>query len=167
MESRAKLFGHPIHQQLIVFPLGLLAMAVIFDIFTFVTKNLNWTNMAFYMIGAGILTGLLAAIFGFIDWLAIPLNTRAKTIGAVHGAGNVFVVVLFAASFYWRYPDPSNVPLAGYLFSFAGFLGALITGWLGGELVNRLGVGVDNNANLNAPNSLLPSSESPHRHKTA
>ncbi len=25
MESRAKLFGHPVHQMLIVFPLGLLA----------------------------------------------------------------------------------------------------------------------------------------------
>ena len=32
MESRAKLFGHPIHPMLIVFPLGLLAAAVIFDI---------------------------------------------------------------------------------------------------------------------------------------
>ena len=32
MESRAKLLGHPIHQMLIVFPLGLLAMAVIFDL---------------------------------------------------------------------------------------------------------------------------------------
>ena len=32
MESRAKLLGHPIHQMLIVFPLGLLAMAVVFDL---------------------------------------------------------------------------------------------------------------------------------------
>jgi len=30
----------------------------------------------------------------------------------------------------------------------------LVTGWLGGELVNRLGVGVHENANLNAPSSL-------------
>ena len=32
MESRAKLLGHPIHQMLIVFPLGLLATAVLFDV---------------------------------------------------------------------------------------------------------------------------------------
>jgi hypothetical protein len=31
---------------------------------------------------------------------------------------------------------------------------ALFTGWLGGELVDRLGVGVDEGANLNAPSSL-------------
>jgi hypothetical protein len=30
----------------------------------------------------------------------------------------------------------------------------LVTGWLGGELVDRLGVGVDEGANLNATNSL-------------
>ena len=67
MESRAKFLGHPIHQQLIVFPLGLLGMAVIFDLFTFATKHSRWTEMAFYMIGAGILTGLLAAVFGLVD----------------------------------------------------------------------------------------------------
>lgn len=32
MESRVKIFGHPAHQQLIVFPLGLLATAVVFDL---------------------------------------------------------------------------------------------------------------------------------------
>src|SRR5215471_10576573 len=128
MESRAKLFGHPIHQQLIVFPLGLLAMAVIFDVISFATRNLHWTEMAFYMIGAGIVTGLLAAVFGLVDWLGIPSNTRAKSIGAIHGIGNVLVVLLFAGSFYWRYPNPSNAPIAAYVLSFLGFFCALITG---------------------------------------
>src|SRR5438876_10441736 len=80
MESRAKFLGHPIHQQLIVFPLGLLGMAVIFDLFTFATKHSRWTEIAFYMIGAGIVTGLLAAVFGLVDWFSIPKNTRAKRI---------------------------------------------------------------------------------------
>ena len=154
MESRAKFLGHPIHQQLIVFPLGLLGMAVIFDLISFGTKNSHWTDMAFYMIGAGILTGLLAAIFGLIDWVAIPKNTRAKSVGAVHGVGNVIVVLLFAVSFYFRWQDTTNVSAVGYACSFLGFCIALFTGWLGGELVDRLGVGVDNGANLNAPSSL-------------
>ena len=78
MESRAKFLGHPLHQQLIVFPLGLLGMAVIFDLITFWTKNPRWTESAFYMIGAGIVTGLLAAVFGLVDWVAIPKNTRLR-----------------------------------------------------------------------------------------
>jgi len=40
------------------------------------------------------------------------------------------------------------------ILSFAGVVLALVTGWLGGELVDRLGVGVDDGAHLNAPNSL-------------
>jgi uncharacterized membrane protein len=40
------------------------------------------------------------------------------------------------------------------VFSFFGLGLALVTGWLGGELVDRLGVGVDEGANLDAPSSL-------------
>src|SRR3954465_11845265 len=93
MESRAKLFGHPIHQMLIVFPLGLLGMAVIFDIIRFATANGAWSMASYYMIGAGIIGGLVPAVFGLIDWLAVPPNTRAKRIGALHGVGNVIVTV--------------------------------------------------------------------------
>src|ERR1043165_4275857 len=154
MESRAKFLGHPIHQQLIAFPLGLLGMAIIFDLIFFGTGNPRWTEIAFYMIGAGIVTGLLAAVFGLIDWVAIPNNTRAKSVGMIHGIGNVVVVLLFAISFYFRWNDPANVPVIGYACSFVGFAIALVTGWLGGGLVGRLGVGVDNGANLDAPSSL-------------
>jgi uncharacterized membrane protein len=158
MESRAKFLGHPVHQQLIVFPLGLLGMAVIFDLISFWTKNPHWTEMAFYMIGAGIVTGLLSAVFGLIDWVAIPKNTRAKSVGSIHGVGNVIVVLLFAGSFYFRWQDPTMVPGIGYVCSFLGFGIALFTGWLGGEMVDRLGVGVDNGANLDAPSSLTSDS---------
>jgi hypothetical protein len=40
------------------------------------------------------------------------------------------------------------------LFSFLGVLLAVATGWLGGELVNRLGIGVDDGAHVNSPSSL-------------
>ena len=39
-------------------------------------------------------------------------------------------------------------------FSFAGAILALVGGWLGGELVERLGVAVHEGANVNAPSSL-------------
>src|ERR671913_1109753 len=50
MESRAKLFGHPIHQMLIVFPLGLLATAVVFDVVYLTSGNGYWSEIAFWMI---------------------------------------------------------------------------------------------------------------------
>src|ERR671911_2912658 len=102
MESRAKLFGHPIHQMLIVFPLGLLAMAVVFDLLAIALADGYWSEIAYWMIAAGVVTGLIAAPFGTIDWLAIPPGTRAKQIGAVHGIGNVLIVLLFAVSWLMR-----------------------------------------------------------------
>jgi uncharacterized membrane protein len=162
MESRAKLFGHAIHPILIVFPLGLLATAVIFDAIGWVTRNEKWLEMAFWMIAAGIIGGLAAAIFGLIDWLSIPSGTRAKAIGLWHGLGNILVILLYGLSWLLRWPDPPNPGTLPVMLSLAGALLAFVTGWLGGELVERLGVGVDSGAHLNAPNSLSgrPASES-------
>ena len=154
MESRAKLLGHPVHQMLIVFPLGLLAMAVIFDLLALGLDQGYWSEIAYWMIAAGVITGLLAAPFGFIDWVAIPAGTRAKRIGAVHGAGNVLVVVMFAASWFMRSDAPQLPGGIALALSFAAGGLALITGWLGGELVDRLGVGVDEGAHIDAPSSL-------------
>jgi uncharacterized membrane protein len=154
MESRAKLFGHPIHQMLIVFPLGLLATALLFDLATLITGNGYWSSIAFWMIAAGVLTGLAAAPFGLVDWLAIPSGTRAKRIGAMHGVGNVIVLLLYAFSWLIRFDNPSAPGDLAFVPSFAGGGLALITGWLGGELVDRLSVGVDDGAHLDAPSSL-------------
>ena len=76
MESRVKFLGHPIHPMLIVFPLGLLATAVIFDIIALARDVPFLFRVSFWMIAAGVLGGLIAAVFGLIDWLAIPAHTR-------------------------------------------------------------------------------------------
>jgi uncharacterized membrane protein len=153
MDSRAKLLGHPLHQMLVPLPFGLLAMAVVFDLFG-LTLGGTWSQISYYMIGAGVITGLLAAPFGFVDFLAIPSGTRAKRVGAVHGIGNLFVVVFFALSWSQRGLDPVTPPAFALVLSFLGGALALFTGWLGGELVDRLSVGVDDGANINAPSSL-------------
>ncbi|HKO54697.1 MAG TPA: DUF2231 domain-containing protein [Thermoanaerobaculia bacterium] len=154
MEARAKLFGHPIHQMLIVFPLGVLGMALFFDLIAIATSRPALLQASFYMIAAGIVTGLLAAVFGLIDFLAIPGGTRARRIGLLHGVGNVVVVGLFAASWWLRRPAPDAPGNAPIVLAALAVAIALVTGWLGGELVDRLGVGVDDGAHLDAPSSL-------------
>jgi uncharacterized membrane protein len=153
MKARARLLGHPVHQMLIVFPLGLLATSVIFDVIGLVAGESAWPAVAYWTLTAGLVGALLAAPFGLIDWLAIPRQTRARRIGAAHGFGNGLVTLLFLASWWLR--TPTDAPGLGVLaFSFAGAAIALVTAWLGGELVSRLGVGVDERASLNAPSSL-------------
>jgi len=154
MEARAKLFGHPIHQMLIAFPLGVLGMSLFFDLIALGTNRPALLQASYYMIAAGIISGLLAAVFGLIDFLGITAGTRAKRIGLLHGCGNVVVVALFTVSWWLRRPAPSAPGTLPVVISAVAVGIALVTGWLGGELVDRLGVGVDDGANLNAPSSL-------------
>lgn len=153
MASGARAFGHPIHPTLIVFPLGLLSTAVIFDIIRIFTGNLNWSQVAFYMIGAGVIGGLAAAVFGLFDWMGITSGTRAKRVGAIHGLGNLVVVLLFAASWWLRWAQPGEPSKAALTLSFLGILLSGFTGWLGGELVFKHGVGVEQQAGSDAHNS--------------
>lgn len=161
MESRAKLFGHAVHPVMIVFPLGLLATGVIFDAIHLIWGNPTFATVAYWMIVAGIIGGLLAAVPGWIDYFAIPSGTRAKFVGLTHGLGNVVVLLLFIVSWWLRRDAPERPELLASILSFAGAALALLTGWLGGELVERLGVAVDDGAHLDAPNSLSgkPASE--------
>lgn len=159
MESRVKLLGHPVHPMLVVFPLGLLATAVIFDILYLIFGNPLFPTVSFYMIAAGVIGGLLAAIFGFIDWSGLPDNSRAKKIGLWHGLGNFTIVLLFIGSWLLRRDNPNFVPdNLALIPSFAGAIMALFTAWIGGELVYRLGVAVDPGANVNAPSSITTDS---------
>jgi uncharacterized membrane protein len=162
MESKAKILGHPIHPILIVFPVGLLLTGLVFDILYLVFGNPEFPHAAYWMIAGGLLGGLAAAVFGAIDWFAIPADTRAKRIGLLHGVGNVVVVLLFAVAFYLRINEINHVSTTFTLI--LELLGAAVlgvTGWLGAELVDRLGIGVDRGANPNAPSSLsgLPASD--------
>jgi len=163
MESRARIFGHAIHPILIVYPLGLLSTAVVFDVIYLVTGNPTWTTVSFWMIAAGIVGGLLAAVFGLIDYLSIPGGTRASSIGLLHGLTNLFVMILFIASWLLRYDLPNVPSTAALTLSFVGVAAAFLGGWLGGELVERLGVSVTPDANLNAPNSLTHSARDTKR----
>jgi uncharacterized membrane protein len=153
MESQLKFAGHALHQELVVFPLGMLGGAAIFDAIGLSTKSGRWHRTAHHMMAAGLVSIAPTAVAGLVDWLAIPNDTRAKSVGIWHGLGNVLVGGLFAASWALRAKQPARPGGAAWL-SIGGFALAGVTAWLGGELVARLGVGIDDGAHLNAPNSL-------------
>lgn len=155
MKSKARVAGHPAHPMLVVIPLGLFTTAAIFDAIYLMDGPSVLSVVVYWNIVAGILGGLIAAVPGAIDWRAIPAGTRAKRIGALHGISNVIVVVLFALSAYLRSDNANYAPsVVALVFSYSAIGLAIIAGWLGGELVDRLGVGVDEGAHLNAPSSL-------------
>jgi uncharacterized membrane protein len=164
MHDGAKFLGHHIHPILIVFPLGLLSTAAIFEIAYLATGSATFSSLTYWLLISGVIGGLIAAVFGLIDWLAIPSGTRAKTVGLIHAFANVAAVALFAVSWYLRTGPTATPSMLASILVFAGFALALVGGWLGGELVERLGIGVYPDANPNAPSSLTHEPLGPQVH---
>jgi uncharacterized membrane protein len=140
---------------LIVLPLGLFIGAVVFDGIYLWRGSSTLATVGYWNIAGGIVGGLLAAVFGLIDWLAIPSGTRAKRIGVWHALSNVVVILAFAFVWWARYSSGQLATTTGlFMIQVIALLIGAVGGWLGGELVDRLGVGVDSGANLDAPNSM-------------
>jgi uncharacterized membrane protein len=138
MQPRARILGHPVHQILIVFPLGLLATSFFFDLAWLAKGSEQLAIVSWWMIFAGVVGGGAASIFGLIDWLAIPRGTRARRVGAWHGGAFLIVAALFAGSWILRRDAPAHPESAALTLSALGVLLTVVTGWLGGELAERM-----------------------------
>ena len=144
MKSKATLAGHPIHPMLIPFPLALWATSFVVDILFYFLRHPTLLVVAKFMIAAGCLAAIAAAIFGIIDWLSIK-NGDVKKVANWHARLNIAALVVFAISLLLRMGRYSE--LVGrkltipFLLSLVGVILIAISGWLGGELVFRYGVG--------------------------
>jgi uncharacterized membrane protein len=140
---------------LIVFPLGLFVTAVIFDLVQVITDDNTFGQVAYWNILAGMIGAVFAAVTGLLDWTAIPTGTRAKRIGLLHGVANAVVLLLFLVSWLLRMDNTDHVAGAGpFTLEIIALVIGGAAGWLGGELVDRLGIGVDEDAHPDAPSSL-------------
>ncbi|MEJ3748901.1 DUF2231 domain-containing protein [Actinomycetes bacterium KLBMP 9797] len=161
MESRVRALGHPVHPMLVVFPLGLFVTGTIFDLVHLISDNGTFAEVGFWTISAGIIGAVLAAATGFADWTGIPPNTRAKRVGLLHGGLNAVVLVLFAIAWLVRVGNELHAPGAvAFVLEIVAIAVSGAAAWLGGELVDRLGIGVARDAHPDAPSSLSAASPS-------
>jgi len=140
--STAALRGHPLHPMLVGFPITLFIGAFVTDVVYLATNGAFWAQGSVWLLAAGVAMGLLAAVPGAIDLLTIE-HARRWRLAWTHGLMNLGLVTLAALNLLLRWGDPEDaVAPFGILLS-AICVGLLaITGWLGGEMVYRHGVGV-------------------------
>jgi len=144
MQSRASIAGHPIHPMLIPFPFALWTTSFVVDILFYFTRHPTLLVMSKFLLAAGCLGAVAAAIPGFIDWLAIN-DGEAKKAATWHARLNVLALAVFTFSFLLRlgrYSDIVGRKLTiPVLLSLVGMIVISISGWLGGELVFRYRIG--------------------------
>jgi uncharacterized membrane protein len=133
---------------LIPFPLALWTTSFVVDILFYFLRHPTLLVIAKFRLAAGCLGAIAAAIPGIIDWLAIK-NGDVKRVANWHARLNIAALVVFAISLFLRLGRYSE--LVGrkltipFLLSLAGMILISISGWLGGELVFRYGMGQTQN----------------------
>jgi uncharacterized membrane protein len=138
-------YGHPFHPILVTVPIGAWVVSLVFDIASHSSGEPDvFVKGAFWLIGAGIIGAVVAAVFGLLDLLAIPRGTPAFRTGLTHMAMNLTVVALFAVSFGVRHGnlDVADSTTAGVVLSVIALAILVVSGWLGGKLAYRYGVRV-------------------------
>src|SRR5688572_24022099 len=92
-----KWLGHSLHVTLTDLPIGVLTLAIVFDLF-------NIRGAADASIAFGILAMLAAAVAGLVDYG--DTDDEPRMVATVHATLMVLGVVIYPASFWMRWSDP-------------------------------------------------------------
>jgi nitrite reductase/ring-hydroxylating ferredoxin subunit/uncharacterized membrane protein len=126
--------GHPLHPALTALPLGAWTAGSAFDL-------IGLEDAADASFALGSLAAVPTAMAGTADWLEI--TDEQRRIGFVHGLLNAGALGLVVLSLGARARGNRGL---GIGLSTVGSSLALLSGWLGGELVYVLGAAVSRNA---------------------
>lgn len=140
LRSTAAINGHPIHPMLVPFPIAFFVAALLTDIAFAVDGSPTWAVASLWLLGAGLVGAALAALAGFTDFFG---NSRVRQFraGWLHMFANLTVVVIELVNFLMRLSDIGVASSTGLMLSAAAVVILLFSGWQGGELVFRHGVG--------------------------
>jgi uncharacterized membrane protein len=144
--STAKIGGHPIHPMLIPFPIVCFIGALVTDIVFLNNQDAGWATASRYLLGIGIVMAALAAVAGLTDFMGDDRIRRASD-ALKHMLANVTAVVLEIVNFFVRLNNDSAINGIGIILSAVVVLILIYSGWKGGDLVFRHGIGVDDAPN--------------------
>ena len=145
MKSRAALGTHPLHPGIVPLPIGSFFVALAADVAHVLTKQPLFYDIAHFAIGLGIVTALLAAVLGLIDYFGVRMSAAGRRLATIHMLINVTAVVLYGLSWMLRRNraalDTPRWPLALGL-AVVPFLLLLVSGWIGGKMSFEHKIGV-------------------------
>ena len=146
MQSKIKIFGHPLHPMLVPFPIAFNTATMVCCIAYALNADVFWFHVAFIANCAAVIMALIAMLPGLIDWLAIPVLTDAKSTGLKHMVANIFSLGFFTANAVLMFTKLNDVQPAiqtNMVLTVFGFLVMLYAGFKGWKLVQTHHIGVD------------------------
>jgi len=139
--SRVAFLQHPLHPMAVVFPIAFLVTTFATDAVYWWLGDVFWAQVSFWLVAAGLVTGLGAALLGFTDFLLMK-EVRRHVAAWSHFIVAVMALSLAGANLRLRLDDAAAGILPwGITLSAAIVLMVGIAGWLGGTLTFRHGIG--------------------------
>lgn len=146
MKSSVVVAKHPLHPMLVPIPIACFLLTLIGDLAYTGTSNPFWFSFSIWTMGIGIIGGLLAAVPGLIDYLTVVPQGLAKRQATTHMILNVSIVGLFIINLAIRVFSTAATGPVWWLalaLTIVGIAALLYSGWLGGELVYRHRIGIE------------------------
>jgi uncharacterized membrane protein len=140
VQGKATFRGHPVHLMLVPFPVAFWTGALATDAAGAFTHDPFWFRMSVALLAMGSLGALAAAVFGYIDYVTIPMSRRAKKIATQHMLTSLGAIAVFPAAWLLRSHD--HVSPWGIGVTLVGAVVLFVAGYFGSELSNRFGVGI-------------------------
>jgi uncharacterized membrane protein len=144
MNKGLLLFGHPVHLQVVHYPMALLSTSLLWDGLGMFDNSEPWWAISFWSIALGLVMAGIAAVSGMMDYLALPPKDPAEQTGLRHMMIMLTAVCFYGGSMLIRGGSSPVQGFKGWVCLGLEGLGCLLlltSGWLGGELVLRFGVG--------------------------
>jgi uncharacterized membrane protein len=142
--STAKIGTHPIHPMLIPFPIVCFILTFVCDIL-YVRGHIGAANASNWLLIIGLVMAAFAAVAGLTDFFG---DKRIQGADAIkHMLANVTAVVLELVNLVLRFNNPDAITSTGVYISGVVVLILLYSGWKGGDLVYRHGIGVHDTSN--------------------
>ena len=139
--STAKIGGHPIHPMLIPFPIVCFILTLVADIFFLNTQLHPWATASRILLAIGLVMAALAAVAGLTDFLGDE-RIRSSSDAVKHMLANVTAVILELINFFLRWHNDAAIAKIGVYLSVIVVLILVYSGWKGGDLVFKHGIGV-------------------------
>jgi uncharacterized membrane protein/nitrite reductase/ring-hydroxylating ferredoxin subunit len=144
--AQGKPLRSPLHPALVHLPVALFPLALLLDVGSWVWRGADagLVRAAFFSHVLGLATGLVAALFGLVDYTEIRKDHPARKTATRHLVLNVVAIALFAVSTWIRWGDPERAPtpLLPLVITLVGVAVLSYSGYLGGRLVYDDGIAV-------------------------
>ena len=136
---------HPLHPMLVHFPIGLFLLSLLLDLASLAFPSVpNLVPDSFYAMLLGVITTLIAAVPGVVDYTDIRSDHPAKRTATTHLTLNLIVVALYGINLGVRSSslvDP-KISFGPLILSLVGVGLLSVSGYLGGRLVYDAGISV-------------------------